>query len=1086
LSTMTYRHMNYCRPRSVRLFAVVAAAGGLAFAFSPGRLAHAAEITVSSASGASGGPGCTLRDAITAANTDVATGGCPAGSGADTIILTAGAAYTLTEVDNVGVDNGPTTPTPTPTATATVPAAAPLRFVDNGDGTVTDKQTGLMWEQKTGTFNFYNAGVDCSTTTCGDPHNVNNQYAWSASGTASDGSAFTDFLARVNGTLCSTSPCTGLGGHSDWRLPTIWELHAILETDPTASACGPGRACIDQAFGSTALNGYWSATTYADNPAWAWGVWFYDGGLFFDVKTGYSDRNYYVRAVRGTTQAPEITVTSASGAPTCTLCDAITAAKTNIGVGGCPPGGGADTIILIAGARYTLTQLDKVWTACTGVPQSNGLPSVTSDITIVGNGATIARSDAPGTPAFRLLHVAPGGRLTINDLTLTNGKMPDMDLSQPRPGGDGGGILNEGVLTLINVALTANGAGNTLMNGGVANPLADRAGRGGGVFNAGTLTLTGCSVSFNHAGFAPPPDAGGKYPGDGGGIYNDTAATLTLNETAITANAAGDAMEYDGGSGGGIFNAGNLVVTSSTLTGNRAGYSDEENGGNGGAVANVASAEFVDSTVANNAAGMGDSYGGDGGGVFNSGTVTFTRCTISGNAAGDGTGGGSGGGLANRDAGALRLVNSTVSGNQAGGGDQSGDGGGIFNAGTVMLASCTISGNTGGQGGDGISNGKGGGIAGSGPLTALKNTLVAENTIIDENWAPIAGDCDGLLTSQDYNLIQDLSNCTVTGDVITGLDPHLGPLQSNGGPTETQALFPGSPAIDAGNPSGCTDADGNALTTDQRGAPRSVSGDDRCDIGAYEATLPAWATITPTPTSTPTPTPTPTATVPTPIPTPVQCDQRTACLWVGSATGAPGARVTFAVTLLPGWWYFAGTQNDISFTQMTAVAANADGTPDCVVNPLINKEATAFGFLPPGCSPGVDCQGIRAIVFSMGIQKAILGDAVLYQCAVDIAGDAAPGRYPLTNSNALAADLLTNPAELSPVNGEIVVEVPPAPAAAASQGGMAAPAAGGGCSVGPPQTDRGAALVFLTLPVALFGRKRRQALGGWKCPRLNS
>jgi hypothetical protein len=207
---------------------------------------------------------------------------------------------------------------------------------------------------------------------------------------------------------------------------------------------------------------------------------------------------------------------------------------------------------------------------------------------------------------------------------------------------------------------------------------------------------------------------------------------------------------------------------------------------------------------------------------------------------------------------------------------------------------------------------------------------------------------------------------------------------------------------------------------------------------------------------------------------------------VGSATGAPGARVTFAVTLLPGWWFFAGTQNDISFTQMTAVAANADGTPDCVVNPHIDKEATAFGFLPPGCSPGVDCQAIRAIVFSMGIQKAILGDAVLYQCAVDIAGDAAPGRYPLTNSNALAADLLTNPAELSPVNGEIVVEVPPAPAAAASQGGMAAPAAGGGCSVGPPQTDRGAALVFLTLPVALFGRKRRQALGGWKCPRLNS
>jgi hypothetical protein len=175
------------------------------------------------------------------------------------------------------------------------------------------------------------------------------------------------------------------------------------------------------------------------------------------------------------------------------------------------------------------------------------------------------------------------------------------------------------------------------------------------------------------------------------------------------------------------------------------------------------------------------------------------------------------------------LVDSTVSGNQAGSASNSaGDGGGIFNAGGVLLANCTISGNSGGDGGDGMVDGRGGGIAATGPLTVLKNTLIADNSV--------AGDCDGTLTSQGYNLIQDISNSSIIGDTtgnITGQDAQLGPLQNNAGPTETQALRSGSPAIDAGNPSGCVDANGSVLTVDQRGAPRVVSG--RCDTGAYEA-----------------------------------------------------------------------------------------------------------------------------------------------------------------------------------------------------------------------------------------------------------
>jgi hypothetical protein len=71
---------------------------------------------------------------------------------------------------------------------------------------------------------------------------------------------------------------------------------------------------------------------------------------------------------------------------------------------------------------------------------------------------------------------------------------------------------------------------------------------------------------------------------------------------------------------------------------------------------------------------------------------------------------------------------------------------------------------------------------------------------------------------------------------LNNTDPRLGPLQSNEGPTETMALSSGSPAIDAGNPAGCTDGQGNLLKTDQRGMPRPDREDKGgCDRGAYES-----------------------------------------------------------------------------------------------------------------------------------------------------------------------------------------------------------------------------------------------------------
>jgi hypothetical protein len=158
-----------------------------------------------------------------------------------------------------------------------VPGATPTpvpRFIDNGDGTVSDNQTGLMWEKKTGAVG---GSADYS-----NPDNVNNWYNWSASGTAADGTVFTDFLPRVNG--------THLGGHTDWRLPTIDELQTILLA---AYPCGT-HPCIDAVFGPTQSYYYWSASTLTPYPDHAWIVSFNDGYVNNDYKPNSSD----VRAVR--------------------------------------------------------------------------------------------------------------------------------------------------------------------------------------------------------------------------------------------------------------------------------------------------------------------------------------------------------------------------------------------------------------------------------------------------------------------------------------------------------------------------------------------------------------------------------------------------------------------------------------------------------------------------------------------------------------------------------------------------------------------------------------------------------------------
>jgi len=182
------------------------------------------------------------------------------------------------------------------------------RFVACPGGTaVADIETGLLWEEKTGTPGGL---VDCtSAAVCPDAHDVNNLYTWSSTGLLSDGLAYTVFLADLN-----TAP--GFEGRTDWRLPIISELQSVMvgpgvtstapaAVDPLAGANPTGQAttcsaapCIDPGFaavgGPTASSDYWSESSSAPGPFTAWGASFALGDVGGFLKTD----GLAVRAVR--------------------------------------------------------------------------------------------------------------------------------------------------------------------------------------------------------------------------------------------------------------------------------------------------------------------------------------------------------------------------------------------------------------------------------------------------------------------------------------------------------------------------------------------------------------------------------------------------------------------------------------------------------------------------------------------------------------------------------------------------------------------------------------------------------------------
>jgi predicted outer membrane repeat protein len=238
----------------------------------------------------------------------------------------------------------------------------------------------------------------------------------------------------------------------------------------------------------------------------------------------------------------------------------------------------------------------------------------------------------------------------------------------------------------------------------------------------------------------------------------------------------------------------------------------------------------INSTISGN---MGS---GEGGGIYNVGGTTITNSTISDNLVSGNVG--QGGGIENN--GVLTITNSTISGNVA-----TDVGGGVSNFGYFTATNSTFSGN---------SATDGGGIYISGLQET--NAQIGDSVLnAGASGGTIRG-YSGNLTSLGYNLASDDGGGFLTGpgDQIN-TDPMLGPLQDNGGPTFTHALLPGSPAIDAGDPSFTPPP-----FYDQRGPGFDRVVDGRIDIGSFEVQGP---TPTPTPTATPRHSP-----LPRPRPTP--------------------------------------------------------------------------------------------------------------------------------------------------------------------------------------------------------------------------
>lgn len=458
---------------------------------------------------------------------------------------------------------------------------------------------------------------------------------------------------------------------------------------------------------------------------------------------------------------------------------------------------------------------------------NSALPALVGSgpLTIQGPGPaarflSISRNTAAGTPQFRIFDVAAGATVTLADLTIENGHAPD-----GAGNGDnwGGGIRNDGTLTILRSVLRNNAAGDGADGANGAN-----GNNGSSGFNGGHGT----------DGFAGEQGAPG---GNGGGIYNTSQGVLRLDSSTLTGNRAG--RGGNGGAGGNGGNGANAGATGGN-GGHGGGAGGGGAGGSGGGLFSRGSVTIVSSTFHDNVPGVGGN-GGAGGRGGNGGGATDPG--DGGNGGGGGGGAGHGGGWNILSASSLRIDNSTltISSGVAAGSGGGGGGGGTRGSGIGSARN----GSSGEGGAGGLEDiGRNGGVGsphsgqkgsdatlGIGTGTGLVNvaqvtgTASVANSIFDNK-------VFGAFVSGGSNLVGDVGSST--GFHLfdyRNVAPQLGPLQDNGGSTPTRAPLPGSPALNAAN-------NPLALALDQRGFPRVFG--HALDVGAFEVSPPV--VITPT------------------------------------------------------------------------------------------------------------------------------------------------------------------------------------------------------------------------------------------------
>lgn len=354
------------------------------------------------------------------------------------------------------------------------------------------------------------------------------------------------------------------------------------------------------------------------------------------------------------------------------------------------------------------------------------------------------------------------------------------------PGSPNAGFNNDTVGDLniyTSMQIIGAGSGSTIIDGNSTDRVLSSQ------YDTATLRLENLTIQHG----VPSSLYASSLSGGGGIAVNGTLIGDHLQVAASTANA-----------GGGIY-AGTLLLSDSLIMSNTAtAVGSEDKIGGGGIYA--FSATLFNTTVGSNTTNY------EGGGLKVEHLLKMTNSTVS--------------------------SNSTIT-----------TGGGIYMGGNrfadpqATFANVTIAENSADS--DHNGTGTGGGIVLEAGHLASNATFV--NSILANNYetaynadihhyVPVFGDCTGNITLDQYSLMRayNASRCVVTPPQIHFGDPLLGPLQYNGGETPTQSLLAGSPAINAGNPAGCTDASGAPLSRDQRGATRPAPAGTRCDIGAFE------------------------------------------------------------------------------------------------------------------------------------------------------------------------------------------------------------------------------------------------------------